>query len=202
MATHSCILAWKTPWTEEPGRLYSPWGCKESDTTEWLGFTFMVHLQCCVSLWSTAKWSGYTRVYVFFSYSFPLLFITRHWEQVPRLHSRALPSASFAYGSLYLLTANSRRSPPLLLSPGSVSLLLFCKWVHLYVFTIPHVSDIIWSLSCSAWLPSLPLVDTEISRSIRTLLQMASVHCCLWLSSISLYVSATSSLSPCLSMGI
>ena len=26
MATHSSILAWKIPWTEEPGRLYSPWG--------------------------------------------------------------------------------------------------------------------------------------------------------------------------------
>ena len=23
MATHSCILAWKIPWTEEPGRLQS-----------------------------------------------------------------------------------------------------------------------------------------------------------------------------------
>ena len=23
MATHSSILAWRTPWTEEPGRLYS-----------------------------------------------------------------------------------------------------------------------------------------------------------------------------------
>ena len=27
-------LAWRTPWTEEPGELYSPWGCKESDVTE------------------------------------------------------------------------------------------------------------------------------------------------------------------------
>ena len=35
LATHSCIVAWKIPWTEEPGRLY-PWGCKESDTTEQL----------------------------------------------------------------------------------------------------------------------------------------------------------------------
>ena len=33
MATHSSILAWKIPWTEEPGG-YSPWGCKELDTTE------------------------------------------------------------------------------------------------------------------------------------------------------------------------
>ena len=35
MATHSSILAWKSPWTEEPGG-YSPWGHKESDTTEQL----------------------------------------------------------------------------------------------------------------------------------------------------------------------
>ena len=33
MATHSSILAWEIPWTEEPGGLYSPWCCKESDTT-------------------------------------------------------------------------------------------------------------------------------------------------------------------------
>ena len=25
MAPHSSILAWEIPWTEEPGRLYSPW---------------------------------------------------------------------------------------------------------------------------------------------------------------------------------
>ena len=31
MATYSSILAWKIPWTEEPGRLY---GVAESDTTE------------------------------------------------------------------------------------------------------------------------------------------------------------------------
>ena len=31
---HSRILAWRVPWTEEPGGLYSPWGRKESDATE------------------------------------------------------------------------------------------------------------------------------------------------------------------------
>ena len=35
MATHSSILAWRIPWTEEPGD-YSPWGHKESDTSEQL----------------------------------------------------------------------------------------------------------------------------------------------------------------------
>ena len=33
MATHSSVLAWRIPWTEEPGG-YSPRDCKESDTTE------------------------------------------------------------------------------------------------------------------------------------------------------------------------
>ena len=39
MAIHSSTIAWKIPWTEEPGRLHSPWGRKESDTTERLHFT-------------------------------------------------------------------------------------------------------------------------------------------------------------------
>ena len=34
MATHSSILAWRMPWTEESGGDYSPWGHKGSDTTE------------------------------------------------------------------------------------------------------------------------------------------------------------------------
>ena len=33
MATHSSILAWRIPWTEEPGS-YGPRGCKELDMTE------------------------------------------------------------------------------------------------------------------------------------------------------------------------
>ena len=35
MATHSSILAWRIPWTEEPRRLQSM-GLQESDTTWWL----------------------------------------------------------------------------------------------------------------------------------------------------------------------
>ena len=34
MATHSSFLAWKIPWTEQSGWLYSPWGCKESNVNE------------------------------------------------------------------------------------------------------------------------------------------------------------------------
>ena len=39
MATHSNALAWRVPWTEEPGGLQSR-GRKESDTTEGLHFHF------------------------------------------------------------------------------------------------------------------------------------------------------------------
>ena len=36
MVTHSSSLAWRIPWTEEPGRLYSPRGHEGLDTTEQL----------------------------------------------------------------------------------------------------------------------------------------------------------------------
>ena len=45
MATHSSILARRIPWTEEPGRLYIPWGCKESDTTEWVHVCMHTHMR-------------------------------------------------------------------------------------------------------------------------------------------------------------
>ena len=41
MATRSSTLAWKIPWTEEPGMVvYNPWGHKKPDTTERLNFHF------------------------------------------------------------------------------------------------------------------------------------------------------------------
>ena len=43
MASHSSILAWRIPWTEEPGG-YSPWSRKESDTTEWLTYRWSILL--------------------------------------------------------------------------------------------------------------------------------------------------------------
>ena len=41
MAIHSNILAWESPWIEEPGG-YSPWGLKESDMTERLTLSLNV----------------------------------------------------------------------------------------------------------------------------------------------------------------
>ena len=45
MATHSTILAWEIPWTEEPGGLYSPWGHEELDTTEQLSTAVNTEVQ-------------------------------------------------------------------------------------------------------------------------------------------------------------
>ena len=57
MVTHSSILAWKIPWTEEvQGGFhslagYSPWGCEELDMTEHTHththtHTFLLELVC------------------------------------------------------------------------------------------------------------------------------------------------------------
>ena len=50
MATHSSILAWRIPWTEEPGRLQSM-GWQESDTTEQLS----THIFMCEENQLTTK---------------------------------------------------------------------------------------------------------------------------------------------------
>ena len=44
MATHTNILAWRIPWTEEPGGLHSSWGHKESDMTERLTHTHILYV--------------------------------------------------------------------------------------------------------------------------------------------------------------
>ena len=45
MAAHSSILAWRIPWTEEPGGLYSPWGRKELDMAEQLSLSITIDLE-------------------------------------------------------------------------------------------------------------------------------------------------------------
>ena len=51
MTTHSSILVWKIPWTEEFLEGCSPWGCKELDTTERLN---TLHFTCQNSMQSTS----------------------------------------------------------------------------------------------------------------------------------------------------
>ena len=58
MATHSGILSWEIPWAEEPGRLQSPWGCEESDTTEWAHMYKESTLQCAFQFFDTLSQVG------------------------------------------------------------------------------------------------------------------------------------------------
>ena len=46
MDTHSSILAWRIPWTEEP-MAYHPWGLKESGTTEQQTLSALVVINLC-----------------------------------------------------------------------------------------------------------------------------------------------------------
>ena len=49
MATHSSILAWKSPWTEEPGGLQSmglhDWACVHEGGGWWVGSNKLVELK-------------------------------------------------------------------------------------------------------------------------------------------------------------
>ena len=51
VATHSSILAWRIPWTEEPGRLQSI--VSQRAELYWMPFTFMLTL-----------WRGFRNVYI------------------------------------------------------------------------------------------------------------------------------------------
>ena len=55
MATHSSILAWRIPWTEEPGGLEST-GRKELDTTKRLRFTSLHASQTEARVSQVAQW--------------------------------------------------------------------------------------------------------------------------------------------------
>ena len=46
MATHSSILTWRVPWTEEPGGLYGPFWHKELDMTERLTLSALKQHMC------------------------------------------------------------------------------------------------------------------------------------------------------------
>ena len=86
MATHSSILAWRIPWTEELGGLQST-GRKESDTTERLQFLSLywsvVDLQCWVSFRCTAKWIRHTHTHTLFFRSFSHIDNYRVLSRVP-----------------------------------------------------------------------------------------------------------------------
>ena len=55
MAAHCSTLAWRIPWTEEPGGLQSMGSQRVGHDKRNNSCTFLVDLQCCISSCSTAK---------------------------------------------------------------------------------------------------------------------------------------------------
>ena len=62
MTAHPSMLAWRIPWTEEPGGGCSPWSHKESDSTEQLTLSrpqyssfHSLHLGCAVPSLTTQQ---------------------------------------------------------------------------------------------------------------------------------------------------
>ena len=94
MATHSSVLAWRIPWTEEPGRLQSM-GSQQSDTTERLSththvFLTVLGLQCWVGFSPVTGSRGYSRAVVFrLLTAVPLL--AEHGLQFVRASVAAVP---------------------------------------------------------------------------------------------------------------
>ena len=70
MATHSCILAWRIPQTEEPSGL-SPWGCKELDMTERLSTTQLLYNVVLVSAVQPSESAIRTHISPLVCISFP-----------------------------------------------------------------------------------------------------------------------------------
>ena len=63
MATHSSILAWKIPWTEEPGRLQSMGSQSQTLLRDHFLFLFLFQsdaLQLSESWWNHYIWEGYS----------------------------------------------------------------------------------------------------------------------------------------------
>ena len=78
MATHSSILAWRIPWTEEPG---GPWGCKESDTTNTVSAA-LSSSRCLFCSYQFSTWLSWDRICV------NLIFNSRTKSDSPSLFHR------------------------------------------------------------------------------------------------------------------
>ena len=94
MTTHSSILAWKIPWTKEPGRLQST-GRKESDMTERLHFlSFFLHFIICLF---KVKYGLIYILNFWNTFIYSLIFFSNHLPNVYHEPERYLPFHNGTY---------------------------------------------------------------------------------------------------------
>ena len=157
MATHSRILAWRIPRTEEPGRLQSVGSQRVGHNWTTANRNIMVGLQCCINFSCIVKWLSYTDIYIPFYILFYLLY-PRRLNIVPRAAQMPLFIIHPIYNGLHLLTLNSQSVPPLFpshlaatsLFSMTVNLFLFCRSIslcHILPSTYKRYHMVCFSLS-------------------------------------------------------
>ena len=145
MAPHSSTLAWKIPWTEEPGRLQSM-GSLESDTTERLHFHFSLScigegsgnpLQCsCLENPRDGEPGGLP--------SLGSHRVRHDWSNLAAAAKNYDVDFSFFCLTFYFYTISGlqKHFKTSAIQPDSLMLTLNCCWLEIFVF----VSEIIYSL--------------------------------------------------------
>ena len=109
MATYSSVLAWKIPWTEEPGGLQSMWS--QRDITERLSMSSMVKgcvcvCVCCVQLFAT-PWTVPSQVLLSIKFS-----RQNYWSGLPFPSPQDLPYPGIKPWSPALQADSSPSEPP------------------------------------------------------------------------------------------
>ena len=124
MATQPSILAWRIPWTEEPGGLHSM-ESQESDVTEWLAhstYWLLFRFICLVSL--------------LFAFKRLLVGVPLEWAHIGLLETPWWASAFTGLTRSHLL------SPPRLqicLGQHAPHSLSFCSFPGSFPYTQPHL---------------------------------------------------------------
>ena len=77
LVSHSSVLAWRMPWTEESGRLYSPWGHRVRH--DWVTNTFpLLNMAGAWGLWKLHSYVIYSEN-IFLSAYYILIFFSDLW---------------------------------------------------------------------------------------------------------------------------
>ena len=166
---------------------YSPWGCKESNITEWLTFHFtsllLIDLSQLAFQWHLFLFIliEITLIHKFINFMWMTLhsYSCIHWSM---LTTKNLVS-NCHHTVDHLCPFCSPIPSPLVTISVSKCLVLFGLLIFYFVY-IPHMSEIIWHLPFSIWFISLSII---LLRSIY-MVANGKIPSILWLSSIPLCI--------------